>query len=221
MLATNKNLLLVEGKGEQYSIPELMDAHTVWGDKPKDWVVQIKEMNGVESILKHGTISAASKTPGLRALGVIVDADDRFAARWDRLKELCNEIAGPVPDDLPPDGLIHVSPKGLRIGVWIMPDNSSRGMMETFLARLLSPECAPIWEMAQVSCDEVRKHPKSHNAVHSDKAKIHTYLAWIEPPGQTLPEAIISKAIDARLPLARQFVSWVMNLFELTPRDQR
>ena len=66
MPATNKNLLIVEGKGEQYAIPELMDFHTVWGDKPKDWVVEIKEMNGVKAILKSGTISAASKIPGLR-----------------------------------------------------------------------------------------------------------------------------------------------------------
>ena len=35
MPATNKNLLIVEGKGEQYAIPELMDFHTVWGISPK------------------------------------------------------------------------------------------------------------------------------------------------------------------------------------------
>lgn len=219
MPPTNKNLLLVEGKGEQYSIPELMDFHTVWGNKPNEWVVQIIETNGVDTLLKHGTISAAAKTSGLRALGVIVDADDLFAARWERLKHLCREIAGSFPDELPSGGVIHINPKGLRVGVWIMPDNSGRGMMETFLSQLLSPECAPIWEMAKSSCDQVRTHEHSHDFVHRDKAAIHTYLAWIEPPGQTLPEAIISKAIDARLPLAQRFVSWIMDLFELTPRD--
>ena len=156
----------------------------------------------------------------MRALGVIVDADDEFPARWERLKQLCGEFAGEVPDDLPPNGLIHVSPAGLRVGVWIMPDNSSRGMMETFLARLLSPDCSSIWEKAQTSCEEVGSHPNSHNPAHRDKAKIHTYLAWIEPPGRTLPEAIIAKAIDAKLPLADQFISWFMSLFELTPRDK-
>ena len=35
MAAIDKKILLVEGKGEQYSIPELMDAHTVWGDRPQ------------------------------------------------------------------------------------------------------------------------------------------------------------------------------------------
>jgi hypothetical protein len=218
MPPTNPNLLLVEGKGEQYSIPELMDIYTVWGDKPKDWVVQIKEMNGIETILKGGVISAESKTPGLRALGVIVDADNRFEARWAQLKKLCREIADSIPEELPPQGMIHVTPKGLRIGAWIMPDNSSHGMMETFLARLLPPECAPIWRLAKAACEEVSKHKHSHNAVHRDKAEIHTYLAWIEPPGQTLPEAIISRAINAKLPLAQQFVSWVIDLFQLTLR---
>lgn len=214
----SNNLLLVEGKGEQYSIPFLMDEYTVWGDKPKDWVVQIMEMNGVETILKHGTISAASKSPGLRALGVIVDADDKFIARWERLKQLCGELAEAVPAQLPSQGLIHVTPKGLRIGIWIMPDNSSRGMMETFLARLLSEECKPIWDLSQATCTQARMLEHSHHEVHQDKAKIHTYLAWIEPPGQTLPEAIISKAINAKLPLAKQFADWMMALFRLTPR---
>jgi hypothetical protein len=220
MPPTNMNLLLVEGKGEQYSIPELMDAYTVWGDKPKDWVVQIKEMNGIETILKRGVISAESKTPGLRALGVIVDADDKFVVRWERLKTLCRDISDSIPDDLPPQGMIHITPKGLRIGVWIMPDNSSHGMMETFLARLLSPECAPIWHFARSSCVDVSRHEHSHNAAHRDKAEIHTYLAWIEPPGQTLPEAIISRAINAKLPLARQFVSWMIDLFQLNLRQE-
>jgi hypothetical protein len=221
MPPTNKNILLVEGKGEQYSIPELMDYHTVWGDKPKEWVVQIKEMNGVQTILKRGVISAESKTPGLKALGVIVDADDKFTARWERLRQLFREVAETVPDDLPPRGLVHVSPKGLRLGVWIMPDNSSRGMMETFLAQLLSPDCAPIWTLAQASCEKARDCERSHNPVHKDKAEIHTYLAWIEPPGMTLPEAIITKAIDAKLPLAKEFASWMMELFELQPRDEQ
>ena len=175
-------------------------------------------MNGVDTLLKGGVISAESKTPGLSALGVIVDADDEFDARWTKLKQLCREVDDSFPEDLPSEGLIHPTPKGLRLGIWIMPDNSSRGMLETFLSRLLSPECAPIWQMAQDSCEAVSKLKHSHELVHRDKAQIHTYLAWINPPGRTLPEAIISRAIDAEHSLAKQFVDWVMDLFQLTRR---
>jgi len=219
MLATNKNILIVEGKTERYSIPELMDFHTVWGNKPKEWVVEILETNGIDGILKTKVISTASKTPKLHALGVIIDADDKFTARWTQLKSLCEEIAEGFPEELPEEGLIYVTTKGLRIGVWIMPDNSSRGMMETFLSLMLSPECSHIWGVAKKTCSEVSELPNSFKGIHQDKSQIHAYLAWIDPPGQTLPEAIISKAINANSPLAQQFVSWMMNLFELTPRN--
>ena len=152
MQTANKNLLLVEGRGEQFALPFLMDEYTVWGDKRKDCVVEIKPLGGVDTILKPGVIEAESKTPGLKALGVIIDANDSFESRWTRLKERCRKIASSVPEDLPQQGLLHTTPKGLRLGVWIMPDNESRGMMETFLARLLSPECADIWELARDSC---------------------------------------------------------------------
>ena len=218
MPAKNKNLLLVEGKVEQYSIPELMDYHTVWGDKPKDWVVEIKQMEGIGEILKDGVITAEAKTPGLKALGVIIDADDSFGVRWNRLKKLLGDIEKPEPSDLPANGLIHVTSKGLRVGVWIMPDNSSRGMLETFLARLLSPDCAPIWDLARTTCDQVRTLKFAHVEGHRDKAQIHTYLAWIDPPGQTLPQAIITRAIDARHELALSFAAWMMSLFQLQPR---
>jgi hypothetical protein len=153
-------------------------------------------------------------------MGIVVDADDRFISRWNRLKELCRELTDSIPEELPSNGMIHVTPRGLRIGVWIMPDNSSRGMMETFLARLLSTECAAIWEFAKKFCEQVGNLQNSHHAAHREKAEIHTYLAWIEPPPQSLPEAIIRGAISPRHEMAQPFAAWVMKLFQLTPRPE-
>jgi hypothetical protein len=221
MPPARKNLLLVEGKSEQYSIPELMDRHTIWGDRRKDWVVEIIETNGIENLLKPETISTASKTPGLAALGLIVDADDDFAGRWAAVHRVLS-MQDTLPNFLPADGLIHPTPRGLRLGVWVMPDNSSLGMLESFLSQLLSPAIQPIWDHARAACEQFpAAHGRSFKASHLDKAKIHTCLAWIDPPGQTLPEAIISRAIDSGSPLAARFVAWMMNLFDLTPRPNQ
>ncbi|EQD64650.1 hypothetical protein B1A_08755 [mine drainage metagenome] len=45
-----------------------------------------------------------------------------------------------LPDSLPKAGLILDNQQEKRLGVWIMPDNNSRGMMETFLSTLVTDE---------------------------------------------------------------------------------
>ncbi len=99
-----------------------MDEYIVWGDEKKDWIVEIKELDGVEKLLKPGLIEAESKTPGLKAFGVILDANDSFESRWTRVRERCRKIAADFPEDLPADGVIHENAAGLRIGVWVMPN---------------------------------------------------------------------------------------------------
>ena len=125
-----------------------MDEYVVWGDHEKDRVVQIEQFGGVDDLLKPGTIEAESKTPGLKALGVILDANDSLDSRWLRVHEQCRRVAADFPVELPPGGLIHARADGLRIGVWIMPDNRSRGMLETFLSVLVTLDQGPLWAHA-------------------------------------------------------------------------
>ena len=215
MAKQNPNLLLVEGKDEQFALPFFMDEYVVWGDEKKDWVVEIKELDGIEKLLKPGLIEAESKTPGLKAFGVILDANDAFDSRWSRVRERCRMVDSGFPNDLPTDGVIHVRPDGLRIGVWVMPDNRSRGMLETFLSLLLIPERLPLWDFARECCHSASGFAGCYTASHRDKAQVHTYLAWVEPPGLSLPYSILKRAFDARLPLARSFRagSWTSTRF--------
>jgi hypothetical protein len=219
MAKANQNLLLVEGKDEQFTLPFFMDEFVVWGDNKEQRAVEIKELDGVDNLLKPGVIEAESKVPGLRALGIIVDANEHFNSRWLRVRERCRKVVADFPEDLPTGGLIHQIPTGLRIGVWIMPDNRSRGMLETFLSYLLIPERLPLWDFAKESCERASGFDGCYTIAHRDKAYVHTYLAWVEPPGLTLPYSILKRAFDARLPLAENFVRWFMDLFQLTPRS--
>ena len=152
MAKPNPNLLLVEGKDEQYTLPFFMEEYVDWGDK-KNPIVMINQLEGVENLLKPGLIEAESKTPGLKAIGVILDANDSFESRWSRVRERCRKVAIDFPEQLPPGGVVHVRADGLRIGVWIMPDNRSRGMLETFLGLLLIPERVTLWDFARDACD--------------------------------------------------------------------
>jgi len=178
----------------------------------------LSEFGGIEPLLKPGVIEVELKTPGLNALGILIDANDEFESRWSRKRERCLRIAPHLPEKLPTEGLIHVNQYGLRIGVWIMPDNQSRGMLETFLSYLIIPERSALWTFAQEACSRSRDHGAPYTDPHRAKADIHTYLAWLDPPGRSLHIAVLARALDARLPLGERFAKWFIDLFELTPR---
>ena len=200
MLASpNRNVLLVEGKEERLVVSHFMDRHIVWGDTPEEWVVEIKTHEGVDDLLEPGNIEAESKRPGLKSLGILIDADDQFASRWLRLRDRCLRVAADFPVELPSEGLIHQNEHGLRIGVWVMPDNGSRGMLETFLGSSVAAELAPLWAFAQDSCTQSRDHGAPYVDLHYDKACIYTLLAWLEPPGRSLNVSIQAQAFDTRI----------------------
>jgi hypothetical protein len=219
MASAHSNMLLVEGIEERLVVPHLMDHYVVWGDTPDEWVVFLKAHEGVDDLLEPGNIEAESKQAGLKAIGILIDADDQFDSRWSRPRDRCLRIAADFPEQLPPDGLIHQNEDGLRIGVWIMPDNQSRGMLETFLGSLVTAPMNPLWIFARESCTNSRDHGAPYIDPHYDKACIYTFLAWLEPPGRSLNVSVQARAFDGRLPLAGRFAKWFINLYQLVPRS--
>lgn len=69
--------------------------------------------------------------------------------------------------------------KDLRVGVWLMPDNQSRGMLEDFAGQLVPPE-DELWDKAKLNVDEIvnPRFPEEHTA----KAYIYTWLGWQKEP---------------------------------------
>jgi hypothetical protein len=50
---------------------------------------------------------------------------------------------------------------------------------------------------------------------HCDKANIYTWLAWQNPPGRQLHQAIIERILNPQHPNAQKFVKWFKNLYGL------
>jgi hypothetical protein len=213
----NRKKLLVEGQDDLYAIVQLMAAHVNWGSKPQDWPVHIEPYGGVEKILASGSISVELKSPKIDTLGIVIDADEDLAARWRRLRSLCESAVPPLPSDLPSNGLITQTNDGKRLGIWIMPDNVSRGMLETFLKFLVPEPEEPIWVRAQEAVSHAIAGGAKCRPLHVDKSNIYTWMAWQDPPGQSLGTALLSRVLDARAPHAVPFVTWFRNLFELEP----
>jgi len=101
-----KRVLLVEGADDLRVVPWLVErAGVPWGPK-KEPIVTIFQYDGVDNLLAEGEIETQLKASGLTALGVIVDADENAAGRWQRIRSRIVSYFPSVPSALPAQGLV-------------------------------------------------------------------------------------------------------------------
>jgi hypothetical protein len=202
---------LVEGKDEQFTLSEVLEANGLtWPSKvPPVW---LEQADGVDQLLTPGLIEAEWKASGLEALGIIVDADNDRDARWQKVRSRLLALASDVPEELCPEGLILEAAGRPRLGCWVMPDNVSQGMLETLLLSIRSGDPA-LHALAAASVNEAKSKGAPYKASHQDKAHVHTWLAWQDPPGQQLHLAVKTHALDATREQLRPFVAWFRRLF--------
>ncbi len=214
-MAPNKKRLIVEGQDDLYSIVGLMEHHIPWGNKKVDWPVEIKAAGSAPEMLVEGYIATELTASGVENIGIVIDANGHFQARWDAIRKECIDAFPEMPVGLPSDGLVLENADKKRIGVWIMPNNVAIGMMETFLSYLVRDEHEFIWKMAKGIVVEVMKNGAPVRECHLDKANIHTWLAWQDPPGEVLGNALKQRILDPHSPHAAAFVAWFRKLFQV------
>jgi hypothetical protein len=190
-----------------------MSHHISW---PKDSrPVQIEVADGVDEVFQKGYITAHIKAQLTRRVGLMLDADSDPAARYERIRSRCIELFPDLPEQLPQSGLVTTNEDKKRLGVWIMPDNSSSGYLESFLRFLVPTEFEPLWNLAINSVTEARTLGAACRSVDIPKANLHTWLAWQEEPGRPFGVALTAKILDPFAPNAGPFVTWFRDLYEL------
>jgi hypothetical protein len=210
--------LLVEGTDDLYVIVELMKQNGVaWpGGKDVDPPVSIKPIRGIDAVMRAPFLAGELKQPGLLTLGIMIDADDDPKGRWSWFqKQLAAHEFQDLPDVMPEGGIIAENPDGLRVGLWLMPDCGSTGMLETFLALLARGPDSAVWDHASASFETARLLGAPCRNAHHDKARIHTWLAWQDPPATSFGLALTKKILDPSAPGAKAFVAWFKALFRL------
>lgn len=93
-----------------------------------------------------------------------------------------------------------------------MPDNVRSGMFETLLAQLRATNV----ELDAHVLDALataRTCGAPYRDVHRDKAALHTWLAWQDPPGQAISTAAKARAFDTSVAAFAPFIAWARNLF--------
>ena len=203
-----KKVMLVEGDDDEHVVKHICGNHDI-----RD-LDEIKEHGGVEGLLESIPVRLKSASDEGDVVGIVVDADQDAAARWRQLSEMFANVGySDVPNQPVPDGTILSPPDGTilpRVGVWIMPDNRTDGILEDFL-RFLVPQSNALYEHAVSSVDSVPERRFSEN--DRIKAVIHTWLAWQEEPGRPYGTAITAGFLDPQSCHAIAFASWIRRLF--------
>lgn len=215
-----EKVLIVEGKEDLRVIPELIErgAGINWIVSKKP-VIYINDLDGVDQ-LNESVITANIKASGLKIIGIIVDADDSSENRWHSIRTLFISNFPNLPEEIPEDGFIvtNRNEDDIKFGAWIMPDNKNNGMLETFLEYLVpNHENDAVWEYAKNTVQEVKalNSTERFKDAHTDKANIYSWLAWQNPPGRQLHDAIKQKILKPDHPKAQPFIKWFLELYEL------
>ena len=155
-------LLLVEGQDDAHVLWNLFEYHQV----PETFTVRpTKEDGGIDTLLNN--LPTQLKASDLERLGIVVDANTDLGARWAAVRNILLQAGGvDIPTAPDPGGTIVTverPDRTLRVGVWLMPDNTIRGMLEDFVACLV-PAGDTLWPrvvdcVAQIPESERRFSP--------------------------------------------------------------
>ena len=207
--------LLVEGETDKRTMPFLLEANGVAWETADGPVVYIAPYGGVDQMLKLGAIESELSASGLEALGIVVDANGDPRRQWARIRGLCQAQFPSLPPDIPAEGLQVTHVAGPRFGVWIMPDNRSKGMLEDLLVQLVPGESGSLFALAEHCVEEAEEQGAPFKPVHRTKAKVHTWLAWQDEPGKSLHQAVHHRVLDPTMTESKPFVRWFRHLFSV------
>ncbi|MDE2799539.1 MAG: hypothetical protein OXI94_12820 [Gemmatimonadota bacterium] len=198
----NDRVLLVEGTDDEHVVRHLRLRHRAM----PQFSIQNKE--GIEKLLDD--IGLEILAPGRKAIGIIVDANDDLDARWDAVTDRLRDENIEVPNSPDPTGTIISSTP--RVGLWLMPDNTSPGELENFVSEMI-PDDDPIWPRSQHYIDDIPETDRKFTEKKILRAKVHAWLATREDP-RPMGTAIRARDLHIDGTLSTTFAKWLRQLFE-------
>jgi hypothetical protein len=203
-----KKVLLVEGTDDENVIKHIC------GNRGVNRLDEITPQRSVERLLENFPVRL--KESEIEVLGLVLDADTDLAGRWAALKHrLAQAGYDRVPNQPAADGTIVDPPLNSllpRFGVWIMPDNRSKGILEDFL-RFLVPGGSQLFEHVKSSVASIPEGERRFGQLAEPKAIIHTWLAWQKEPGKPLGTSIRARFLDPNVAEVDVLVAWLKQLF--------
>ena len=194
-------LLLVEGKDDRIVVEHLCRK------LDPDLAFCCRSVGGYDPLLR--AISLEMRQDDRTALGILMDADADVSARWQAIGDRLRGEEVRLPGQ-PIDGGTIVN-GDVRVGVWLMPDNSTPGELEDFMAELV-PKDDPVWPLAGQYIDGIPSGDRQFSPGKELRARLHAWLATRRKPRQ-MGTAIAAGSLDAQATAARGLVGWLTALF--------
>ena len=206
----HRRILLVEGSDDEHVVKHICGGHGI----PE--LDEIKPLGSDSELLDSIPVQIKASEDG-DIVGVIIDADTNMQGRWDSIRDRIDQFGYDSPPDQPSrEGTILNSPERTlypRLGIWIMPDNRTNGILEDFL-HFLIPQPNQLLDHVVRSVDNIPEQElRFRKPDDVPKAVIHTWLAWQQEPGRPYGTAITARFLDADVPEAHVLVSWLRRLF--------
>lgn len=221
----DRNVLLVEGASDQkffkQLLSELSNAPEIEPKIPRDVDAQIYR-NGLQPLYRQLELQLGLLIRGqINKLGVIVDADhtaqdnNGFANRRAQLVDLLSNsgfFITPAPERAS-QGEVFAHPSGAEVGVWIMPDHQSDGMIEDLFMGSVKVEQHSLLEHTASVIDNLGEH-KAFALHHESKAKLSTWLAWQKEPGISPSYAYHKGLFDRESAGFVALTDWLKRVFD-------
>lgn len=201
--ADYKKVLLVEGSSDEHVVTH------VWKSRHGDSApFKIINKKNISQLL--ASIYPEFSTRGREVMGILIDANNNPDKRWNEVvKQLVEFLEISVPKKPQRSGTIIDSQP--RIGIWMMPDNTSSGELEDFIHKLI-PYGDPVWPRSRDYINGIPEKEREFRPHKKRRAQIHAWLATRESP-RLMGAAIGRGDLDVQVPLANEFYDWLYRLF--------
>ncbi len=216
---SQSHVLLVEGQDDKHVVRHLCKQHQSTlsffipdKDDPQVTVsdrqaISIEDKGGIELLLE--SINLEIQVSGRQAVGILVDANSDLAARWDEVTGRLQKAGIKFPKSPSPDGtIIQAKP---RIGIWLMPDNTSAGELEDFVTKMIPTE-DPVWPLSLSYIEGIPEADRKFSEKKKLRAQLYAWLAAREDP-RRMGLAIRARDLKVDGDLSKKFVAWLNELF--------
>ena len=202
--------LLVEGTDDLHTIVHLMARHGYdWNDE-RHTRPFVANSGGIDELLDEFPVALKGRYD---RVGVLVDANTHPGDRWQQLLGRASSVGVELPARPDEHGTIVAGLRsGSRVGIWLMPDNTSRGTLESFLSRLV-PSGDAAWNYSSEVVVEARRLGARCREIDELKSRLHSWLAWQEDPGLPFGTALRARVFAHDSEDALAFVGWFQRLF--------
>jgi hypothetical protein len=192
-----------------------MRQHGIDFDSKDPSVPYVENSGGFEKLLTSGAAGLEAAVKSKVRLGFVIDADHPPYDRWAQLRGHFQKLNVALPATAHANGTIVSGTRAdWKVGVWMMPDNVSRGRLEEFLATLIPPE-DPLWPHAGQASEAAQVLGAGFQPIDFIKARMHAWLAWQKAPGKPYGTALEARFFVPDSSTALAFVAWFKALFAL------